>query len=155
MICFTSTVTWAKTFQGHWELCWYVSSWVWRFPSHAVSIPKESCMKLFHYWCGQAYCATNYHSRLKFESMKVFSMKTDNIVKSCEISACRHSSFVFPKAVSVAHRNNMRGGIKVPKTCTSSTTSGDQKQQIRHRMCCHRLESRRDSWRPSGVQEDI
>lgn len=60
------TVTWAKTFQGHWKLCWYISSWEWRIPSHAVSVPKESCMKVFHYWCGQAYCVPNYHSRLKF-----------------------------------------------------------------------------------------
>jgi len=59
-------------------------------------------------------------------------MKTDNIVKSWEIHAYRQSSFIFPKALSVSHRNNMKGGIKVPKTCTSSTASGNHNQQIRH-----------------------
>lgn len=82
-------------------------------------------------------------------------MKTDNIVKSCEVSACRQSSFIFPKVLSVSHGNKMKGGMKVPKTCTSSTTSGDQRQQIQHGMCCHRPDSRRGSWRPTGVQDDV
>lgn len=38
-------------------------------------------------------------------------MKTDFIAKSCEASACRQN-FMFPKALSVSHRNNMKVGLR-------------------------------------------
>lgn len=92
------------------------STSVWTFPSQAVSIPKGSCIKLFLYWCRKSW-VKNLNS-----GWSLACMKTDFIVKSCEVSACRQNSFIFKKALSVSHRNNMKSGIKAPET------SGNQRQ---------------------------
>lgn len=60
-------------------------------------------------------------------------MKTDFILKSCKVNACKQNSFISPKALSVPHRNSMEGGIKAHET------SWNQRQQTQHMIVARNL----------------